>query len=326
MEGRGFFVVAAASVLAALAMLLPRRASGMTSVEYQDTSDVPRAADFNASINLPERAQAAQASGEWPAYVPPGIPDEAAVAALSPVQNDFPVMPAFDGSWDSPGAFVGPIQDDPYTPWEDGWPTGVPAYVPFEENFPMQQALTPQPVLSPEPFGNLAAFLYMIRCCEHLLANVKSDACYGIFYSGVAGFNAPEFLNQRFTNYADHPVATGACRKVPLPAQVCLNAGLSAGCGSTAAGAYQIILPTWQEVRKMAPALPDFSPASQDEAAIRLLMKRGAFEPLLNGDFDTALERASKEWASLPGSSAKQNPKQRIYAIDRFNEYSGRVG
>lgn len=170
----------------------------------------------------------------------------------------------------------------------------------------------------------LQAFLFMIRSCEHVYPHhVLNDECYGIFYAGIDGFNAPEFMHQRFSNFADHPVITGACRAVPLPANFCAAAGLSAGCVSTAAGAYQIIKPTWLRVRagnSERTALPDFSPASQDEAAIRLLIECGAFEFVIMGDIQTAIRKASKVWASLPGSTAQQNPKREQYALDRFNE------
>jgi muramidase (phage lysozyme) len=81
---------------------------------------------------------------------------------------------------------------------------------------------------------------------------------------------------------------------------------------STAAGAYQIIKPTWERVRQAkwwGPYLPDFSPASQDDAARRLLIERGALSHVRAGEFDTALVLAAPEWASLPGSKANQKPK-----------------
>ena len=46
--------------------------------------------------------------------------------------------------------------------------------------------------------------------------------------------------------------------------------------------------------------MPDFSPRSQDLAAIKLMQRRGMIEPLLRGDFAEAIHRGAPEWASLP--------------------------
>jgi lysozyme len=118
----------------------------------------------------------------------------------------------------------------------------------------------------------------------------------------------------------DHPVVTGELKGVPLPDHICQAAGLGAGCVSTAAGAYQIIRPTWNRVREIAPRLPDFSPASQDEAAIRILNEAGVIPLIQAGEIDSAIKKASKIWASLPYSQAQQNPKQLAYATDRYAE------
>lgn len=70
---------------------------------------------------------------------------------------------------------------------------------------------------------------------------------------------------------------------------------------STAAGAYQFLSRTWDEMAKQY-KLPDFSPASQDLAAIGLLIRRGAIPSILAGRVDSAVLATNKEWASLPGS------------------------
>lgn len=64
---------------------------------------------------------------------------------------------------------------------------------------------------------------------------------------------------------------------------------------STAAGRYQFLSGTWKGL-----SMPDFSPRSQDLAAIKLMQRRGMIEPLLQGDFATAIHRGAPEWASLP--------------------------
>ena len=166
-------------------------------------------------------------------------------------------------------------------------------------------------LVSSNPDDNIAAFLYLIRASEHFLRDAESGAAYQLFYGG-----------SRFTDLSDHPAITGEKKGVPLAASVCLNAGLAPGCVSTAAGAYQIIKSTWQGVRD---GLPDFSPASQDAAAIRLLAQTGALKLILAGDIDGAVEKANNIWASLPNATFGQATKRYAYVQDRFNDYIQRA-
>ncbi|MBN9034983.1 MAG: hypothetical protein J0H53_02845 [Rhizobiales bacterium] len=53
--------------------------------------------------------------------------------------------------------------------------------------------------------------------------------------------------------------------------------------------------------------LEDFSPKSQDTAAVALMDERGALEPLVAGDVRGFVNKLGDEWASLPSSSAKQH-------------------
>jgi lysozyme len=158
--------------------------------------------------------------------------------------------------------------------------------------------------------ARIKAFLYMIRSTEHVYPrDVENNACYHIFYGGST-----------FRDFSDHPVITKEKKGIPLPDAMCAAAGLRPGCVSTAAGAYQFIKPTWERIREIAPRLPDFSPQSQDWAAIRLLNEIGALRLITAGDIPGAIAKASSTWASLPGSTAQQNPKRLAYAMDRFNE------
>ena len=126
---------------------------------------------------------------------------------------------------------------------------------------------------------------------------------------------------KRFANTSEHPIVTGELQKVRLSDQTCRNAGLNPPCYSSAAGAYQFRVATWQEMRAAGPwgpRLPDFSPASQDEAARRLLSRTGSIERLARGDIEGAILRAGQHWASLPGSTAKQGPKTMGEALAYF--------
>lgn len=126
--------------------------------------------------------------------------------------------------------------------------------------------------------GNVQAFLAMIRKFE-------SAGRYNVLYGGGT-----------FNDYSKHPQV-----RVPF-----FNPRTERNDYSTAAGAYQITFPTWQTILRNAGA-GDFSPASQDAAAVWLLKLCGALAPIMSGDFDTAIKAASKTWASLPYTDSKQN-------------------
>lgn len=141
--------------------------------------------------------------------------------------------------------------------------------------------------MSPE--ANVQAFLGVIRSCEGT-ANTSDPyrVCYG--YSHV------------IQSFAEHPKLSGEWAGVRLSDVQCGGAGLSPGCISTAAGAYQITKPTWVRLRDKL-GLPDFSPASQDAAAVQLLRDCGAYSRLVAGDLAGAVAKARGTWASLPGAN-----------------------
>lgn len=123
---------------------------------------------------------------------------------------------------------------------------------------------------------NVYAFLRMLRVSE-----------------GTAGPDGYRTLvgGQLFDSFADHPR-----QLVWLP---------NLGINSSAAGAYQILRKTWDGVRAKL-ALPDFSPLSQDAAAIELIRQRGALADVRAGRFAAAVEKCKREWASLPGAGYGQ--------------------
>lgn len=163
---------------------------------------------------------------------------------------------------------------------------------------------TTTPITPIENFSErLGAFMFMIGAAEVGLQQMRDGSAFQTFYGGTL-----------FHDMTDHPVLTGEKVGIRLSDAMCRAAGYGPGCVSTAAGFAQINVPTWRQVREAGawgPRLPDFGVESQMEAARRVLMLTGGYEALEAGNFDAALSLASQRWASLPGSRAQQNPKNR---------------
>ncbi len=90
---------------------------------------------------------------------------------------------------------------------------------------------------------------------------------------------------------------------------------------SAAAGAYQFLPPTWNQVARRL-GLRDFGPRNQDMAALYLVERRGVLATLdregLNG---RVLDRLAREWASLPnrqGASVYGQPVKTAQELQQF--------
>ncbi len=88
--------------------------------------------------------------------------------------------------------------------------------------------------------------------------------------------------------------------------------GVNSQWASDASGRYQFLSTTWDEVAGQL-GLKDFSPASQDAAAMRLIERRGVnLDDVMAGKVDAGtLAKLAPEWASLPtlaGKSAYGQP------------------
>lgn len=90
---------------------------------------------------------------------------------------------------------------------------------------------------------------------------------------------------------------------------------------SSAAGAYQFIMPTWNGLVSEW-GFDDFSPTTQDEAAVALILEKNALKFVMAGRIPEAVDRCKKIWASLPGSPYGQ----RTESMDRFVEEYVRHG
>lgn len=88
------------------------------------------------------------------------------------------------------------------------------------------------------------------------------------------------------------------------------------GYDSSAAGAYQFLTPTWNEVAGKL-GLSDFSPRSQDIAALALIDRRGALdEALAKGFTPEVSHRLAPEWASLPTREGRSYYGQPVKRYD----------
>lgn len=152
--------------------------------------------------------------------------------------------------------------------------------------------------------ANLRAFLDMIASSEGTdRAADPYRVCYGYRHT--------------IADLADHPAVSGEWRGESIA-----NLGPQyAGKVSTAAGRYQLIKPTWIACRN-ALRLADFSPASQDAAAVYLIKARGALAKVQAGEVADAIRLCRNEWASLPGGDSGQ-PQRRLEALLQVFDNAG---
>ena len=119
-----------------------------------------------------------------------------------------------------------------------------------------------------------------------------------------------------FESFDDHP---------RQPAQF-LDRASGQRLWTSAAGAYQMMavspipggtsstrVDTWDRIKAKL-GLPDFSPASQDAAALELIDENGATNDMQAGRFDSAISKIRRVWASLPGAGYGQ-PERSIDAL-----------
>jgi muramidase (phage lysozyme) len=119
---------------------------------------------------------------------------------------------------------------------------------------------------------NLKAFLRVIRYAE----GTDAEDGYQIQYTGA-----------RFYSFADHP-RVAKCGSI-RGGSVC----------STAAGAYQFLETTWDDVAARIGA-GDFSPAWQDRGAMELIDRAGAMADVESGNVEKAIAKLAPTWASFP--------------------------
>ena len=149
---------------------------------------------------------------------------------------------------------------------------------------------------------NQKAFLDMIAHSEigpALLA--ASDNGYNVIVGSTAA--KPNL----FSSYADHPHRIIQLRP---------------GLASSAAGRYQL-LGKYFDAYKEVLRLPDFSPASQDAIALQQIKECGALPAIEAGDFEEAVNRCARIWASLPGAGYGQHENKMADLVAAYVEAGG---
>jgi muramidase (phage lysozyme) len=128
-------------------------------------------------------------------------------------------------------------------------------------------------------------------------------------YDVLVGGSHDQAGDHVFTNYSRHPFESRApkiVRSTPLLV-------------STAAGRYQIILPTWKQLRLVL-HLDSFNEFAQDCCAVELLKEHGAIEQIQAGAIEPAIYLTSRIWASFPGNDYGQGGHSMETLLTKYNE------
>ena len=154
----------------------------------------------------------------------------------------------------------------------------------------------------------------MIEKLRAALANTNVRAFLRVIRAGEGtadedGYRR-QFGGELFTDFSRHP--NRAITKTLGDKQLT----------STAAGAYQFLGRTWSECQA-ALNLPDFSPASQDLAAVFLIVRRKGLEHIIAGRLEQAIAACANEWASLPGSPYGQPTKTLAQCHAVYKQHGG---
>ena len=100
---------------------------------------------------------------------------------------------------------------------------------------------------------------------------------------------------------------------------------------SSAFGAYQIMAAVPGKVttdtydwlaRELGPGM---TPGEQDRKAIRLIAHRGALVDVIEGNFQDAVRKCAREWASLPDSPYGQPVRTLAQALETYASYGGDI-
>lgn len=145
--------------------------------------------------------------------------------------------------------------------------------------------------------ANMKAFLAVIRAGE---GTADPDG-YRRMFGG-----------SHFDSFKDHPRKLHTCQTKHGP------------LSSTAAGAYQFLTRTWEGLVKQY-KFEDFSPQCQDEGAVALIAEKDAISDVIGGQFDAAIRKCRKTWASLPGAGYEQPERTFAQALEVYAAAGGQI-
>lgn len=150
---------------------------------------------------------------------------------------------------------------------------------------------------------NIASFLWTIRNCEGTSGSTGYQTMFTGKIFSITDPTVPTYQWKSHPNQANSATVRGRVIK------------------STAAGAYQFLYKTWTQLSSSL-GLPDFTPTSQDKAAVLLLKQCGALEYVKQGNIPAATARATRIWASLPGNNYNQGGKS-LAAVESYFKQGG---
>ncbi|SEG56178.1 Muramidase (phage lambda lysozyme) [Bryocella elongata] len=165
-------------------------------------------------------------------------------------------------------------------------------------------------VITAEQAGGaeLVAFLDLIAWSE------GSD--YNVIVTGADG------RREIFTDFSEHPFMNRSPKLIRAANP--LVAG-SKPLYSDAAGRYQFMRRGWIQLALQL-KLGDFSPLSQDRAALELMRERGALRLLGQGRVQEAIAACSNIWASMPGNTyAQPGGKKMVDLMGKYSQLRGSV-
>jgi hypothetical protein len=168
---------------------------------------------------------------------------------------------------------------------------------------------TPPPPTGNVEQDNIQAFLWTIRAAEGTAYPQGYQAQWPSREFDVTSPTLPNGdVNPAFA-FKDHPNELRRANGIP----------------STAAGAYQFLYRTWKDCQREL-NLPDFKPDSQDKAAIYLLALNNSLDDIKAGNFETALYKNRKTWASLPGANYPgQSMRSNSFLLAAYRSAGGKV-
>lgn len=149
---------------------------------------------------------------------------------------------------------------------------------------------------------------------EELLKSPEGRAFLKMIQDSEGGRYNVAFGNKTFNSYSQHPNISTRFQTLEKDGNGNYKTDVS-----TAAGAYQILKPTWDAVAKKY-GLKDFSPDSQDRAALYLaLEKPGMYDAIKAGDVRKMVGLVNNIWTSLPDSTVGVT-KHALRSYDFINQ------